>query len=245
MAEWETKTRLTLLPDEPLPAAYPKPTLSETEQIEVYRLDEFRAAIVVRKDKETQATSRIRGLWLSAQDDLLAREVLSFIRRQHTSAGKKTVLNVNGSQSAVLSQFEEQGFPFTAQVMTKRIDGVRTDARLPDEITYKSMDEDELQGFLAHVEHSLAQQEMANEDGGLAWEAAKERAHGIMTQLLPDRGSTAGHTFVSILEGGDSPVKVGCLWTYMNTEKQRSFCYDVEIEESMRGRGLGRKAVAR
>ena len=73
-------------------------------------------------------------------------------------------------------------------------------------------------------------------------EAARERARVQDAQLLPDGQSTANTWLMTICD--DDGAAVGTLWIGCHPGRAESaFIYDIEVDESRRGEGLGRAAM--
>nr|WP_321524211.1 GNAT family N-acetyltransferase [uncultured Cohaesibacter sp.] len=78
---------------------------------------------------------------------------------------------------------------------------------------------------------------------GCSLEAARAFAQSSMQQALPDKLQTSNnHLFmVTDLKGN----RVGTIWFAVQSQfdQKSAFIYDIEIEETMRGRGYGRAAM--
>jgi ribosomal protein S18 acetylase RimI-like enzyme len=62
-----------------------------------------------------------------------------------------------------------------------------------------------------------------------------------LARLLPDGQHTPGHHFLQVLDGD---TVAGWLWVGPHPSKRdAAWVYDIEIEQSARGRGLGRAAM--
>jgi ribosomal protein S18 acetylase RimI-like enzyme len=70
-------------------------------------------------------------------------------------------------------------------------------------------------------------------------DATRERAGKEFDALLPDGVATPGH---HLLVAYDDSRAVGTLWLHIHdgSGARRAFVYDVEVDESQRGRGHGR-----
>jgi ribosomal protein S18 acetylase RimI-like enzyme len=76
-------------------------------------------------------------------------------------------------------------------------------------------------------------------------EGSLERAHREKEQLLPDGLQTRNHFFYNIVED-TTGQKLGMLWVYipMDPPHREAFLYNIEIDESYRGKGYGTQALA-
>lgn len=91
-------------------------------------------------------------------------------------------------------------------------------------------------------ERSLAiyARERAEAEGRLVAETLPEE-ESELARLLPHGQHTSGHHFLDVLDGN---TVVGCLWIGPHPNKRNAaWVYDIEIEQSARGRGLGRAAM--
>jgi ribosomal protein S18 acetylase RimI-like enzyme len=75
--------------------------------------------------------------------------------------------------------------------------------------------------------------------GSMPADSAHEMAAKQFADLLPDGLATPAH---HLLIGEADGERVGVLWLNIPTEGERvnAFVYDVEVEESQRGKGYGR-----
>jgi ribosomal protein S18 acetylase RimI-like enzyme len=90
--------------------------------------------------------------------------------------------------------------------------------------------------------HSIAAyaRERAEAEGRPVAETLPE-AEAELARLLADGQRTAGHHFLHVLDGD---AVVGWLWIGPHPSKRdAAWVYDIEIETSARGRGLGRAAM--
>lgn len=110
------------------------------------------------------------------------------------------------------------------------------------EITLRSMSEPE---FLAYKEKSIPEyaQEKIRSEG-----YSKEEAHKISVesfdQLLPQGLKTEDSYLFSVILNNSQEV-VGMLW-FANQDKKipgRAFVYDISLDSSYRGKGLGKKTM--
>ena len=82
------------------------------------------------------------------------------------------------------------------------------------------------------------------ENGGMTPQAAAEKAEQDFAGLLPEGLATEGH-FIYAIEDAETGSPVGRLWFAVREVWGESvaFLYDVYLEESVRGRGLGKQAM--
>ncbi len=110
------------------------------------------------------------------------------------------------------------------------------------ELRLRPMTADEFREYYPHSVAAYAEDMVRNVK--LSPEVAHERAVTALQGLLPEALSTPGHRLtVAEDEGGE---RVGMLWfarltTPSGTEV--AYLFDVEVEETMRGRGLGRRLM--
>ncbi|MDN5851583.1 MAG: GNAT family N-acetyltransferase [Actinomycetia bacterium] len=94
--------------------------------------------------------------------------------------------------------------------------------------------------FGAYLDHAI--EEYANDNvraGTMLADEAHDQAKRQFDELLPDGAATAGHhLFVAENDGG----RVGILWLQIRAGAgaTKAFVYDIEVDESGRGRGFGR-----
>lgn len=73
-------------------------------------------------------------------------------------------------------------------------------------------------------------------------DAARKRAREQGAQLLPEGLNSANTWLLTICDDSDTPV--GALWIGRHPEHRDSaYIYDIEVDESRRGEGLGRAAM--
>jgi ribosomal protein S18 acetylase RimI-like enzyme len=103
--------------------------------------------------------------------------------------------------------------------------------------------EDEFDAYVAHGRTAYARDMV--EQAGLSREAAEAKAERDWTSLLGQGLSSPGQ-FLFAVEDAATGERVGDLW-YAEREDESggkaAFVYSVEIFESFRGRGLGRRAM--
>lgn len=63
------------------------------------------------------------------------------------------------------------------------------------------------------------------------------RSRRSFAELLPHGPATPDHHLFTAYAGGDP---IGALWLFVTAERGDSFIYDIAVDESRRGRGLGR-----
>lgn len=77
---------------------------------------------------------------------------------------------------------------------------------------------------------------------GRPFEAARERATAQFTQFLPDGQRTPNTWLMTVCD--DNGAAVGRLWVGPHPERSDlAYVFDIEIDESRRGEGLGRAAM--
>lgn len=77
---------------------------------------------------------------------------------------------------------------------------------------------------------------------GSTLEEAHLRAEQQTRELLPDGVDTVGHHLFRVLDGIGAPV--GVLWVGPHPQRRGAgWVYEIEIDESRRGEGLGRAAM--
>lgn len=110
---------------------------------------------------------------------------------------------------------------------------------MPD-VTLRPMTDDEFDAFMNSEVDGYAD-DIARSTGVSA-EAARERAHKQHEELLPKGRTTPGHTFHWVLDG-DARV-VGRLWLGPHPQRPKvAYVFDIAIEETERGKGLGRATM--
>jgi len=79
------------------------------------------------------------------------------------------------------------------------------------------------------------------EEAGLSAEEAEEKARADLGSLFPD-GARQAHHRISVIENAASGEQVGRVF-WAPRGATRAYVYDLFIEQSARGQGLGRKAL--
>lgn len=71
-----------------------------------------------------------------------------------------------------------------------------------------------------------------------------EKARKQYAKLLPNGVHTEGHHLFTIVESA-TETKIGVLWLHVRNEDGRSsgFIYNIELDESQRGKGYGKQAL--
>ncbi len=101
------------------------------------------------------------------------------------------------------------------------------------------MTDDEFTPWRERSLHEYAHERAAAH--GRSYEDVLPEAKRQAETILPEGRATKGHHFLRVLED-DQPV--GWLWLGPHPDKAgAAWVYDIEIEEPMRGRGLGRRAM--
>ncbi|MGH3479347.1 MAG: GNAT family N-acetyltransferase [Nocardioidaceae bacterium] len=99
------------------------------------------------------------------------------------------------------------------------------------------MSSEQYEAWLPSAIEGYAQQ--TSDSGLMAIEPARESAVKQFASLLPDGVATPGH---HLLLAYDGEQVVGDLWLRIHDEwsARRAFVFNVEVDESQRGRGYGR-----
>src|SRR5919201_1862181 len=102
------------------------------------------------------------------------------------------------------------------------------------------MREDEFPAFAAQSREGYAR-DLA-ENGGLAWEAAREKAEQDFARFLGEGVRSPGQLLFVVEEDGE---RRGVVWFAEQEQlgRRAAFLYDIQIDEPFRGRGLGRQAM--
>jgi len=100
--------------------------------------------------------------------------------------------------------------------------------------------DDEYDGWYNYVRDEFAKSLIELADTPV--DAARARAEQVMADVLPEGLATPGHS-VSVVERDGE--RIGMLWLAEREMDGRQvlYIYDVEIEETYRGQGLGRAAM--
>jgi GNAT superfamily N-acetyltransferase len=106
-------------------------------------------------------------------------------------------------------------------------------------VALRPMSADEYASYVDHSMRTYAEQ--MSELGGVDRETAQAEAERTMSELLPDGRATEGqHLLVAESEG----ARVGIVWVGRRLDRPDLWwVWDVEIDERMQGRGLGRAAM--
>ena len=112
------------------------------------------------------------------------------------------------------------------------------------EVRLRPLREDEWESFVERSKsgyvHSMV------EHAGFAPDAAWKKAERDFTTLFPDGLETEGH-YVFAVEDADTGEAIGRVW-FARREidgEERAFLYDIDLDERVRGQGLGRQAMLR
>lgn len=102
-------------------------------------------------------------------------------------------------------------------------------------ITLRPMIEAEYDALLATLRASYGVERAQAEDMPL--ESGQAEGNAQIAQLLPQGLATPDHYFWrAIAEDGEA---VGSLWVNHKPDQRRAFIYDIEIDETQRGKGYG------
>ena len=108
-----------------------------------------------------------------------------------------------------------------------------------DTTVLREMSDDEFTAWRERSLHDYAAERAAAH--GRAYEDVLPEVERQTAGILREGQATKGHHFFRVLED-DRPV--GWLWLGPHPEKQgAAWVYDIEIDEPMRGRGIGRRAM--
>ena len=104
-------------------------------------------------------------------------------------------------------------------------------------VQLEPMTPEQYESWLPAAVEGYAQQR--SESGLGALDSTRERAVKEFDTLLPDGVATPDHHLLVAYDDGRT---VGTLWLHIHDEwgVRRAFVYDVEVDESQRGRGYGR-----
>jgi ribosomal protein S18 acetylase RimI-like enzyme len=108
-------------------------------------------------------------------------------------------------------------------------------------VTLRQPDADEYAAWNAAAFSEYVEEIVAS--GGMSREAAEERARREDAELLPDGWATPGQLIFRVEADGQS---VGWLWLALQSPRAETgvgFIYDITIDEALRGRGYGRRAM--
>lgn len=113
-------------------------------------------------------------------------------------------------------------------------------AEVPDPvgIALRRMSDDEFAAYRATADEDYAQERFASGTEPTI-EEARRVAAAQMLELLPDGSHTAGHGIWTVRD--DRGVRVGMLWVSLS--EPAGFIYDISMDESKRGRGLGTQTL--
>jgi ribosomal protein S18 acetylase RimI-like enzyme len=228
-----------LLSDTPPPAVAPKTELRPNELVEVYGWGDERAVIIICPNVPgSQSIIHIREPWLSVDEPTLAAALISAIQQRHHSPDAKLVIQVRAETSPTLFSALRL-LPVLSQIMVKPINGTETE--IPVGLRWRHMQAEEMELYLERVTYMLAETTEASKEVKEEWDAAMKTASETMKLVLPEGVATTGHTF-AVVEDAEKGGKVAVLWVAM-LDGEKSFCYNIEVEEGMRGRGLGKKSL--
>jgi ribosomal protein S18 acetylase RimI-like enzyme len=101
------------------------------------------------------------------------------------------------------------------------------------------MTDEEFTPWREHSLHAYAAERAAAH--GRSYEDVLPEAKRQIETILPEGRTTKGHHFLRVLEDGRP---VGWLWIGPHPDKQgAAWINDIEIDEEVRGRGIGRRAM--
>lgn len=102
-------------------------------------------------------------------------------------------------------------------------------------VTLRPMTESTYDAWMANLRASYAADRARAED--LPLDDRQAEADRQIAGLLPQGASTPDHFFWRIV--AEDGAGVGWLWVFHDTAQRRAFIYDVEIDETQRGKGYG------
>jgi ribosomal protein S18 acetylase RimI-like enzyme len=106
-------------------------------------------------------------------------------------------------------------------------------------ITLVPMSSDEVRHWLDESVQVFASE--LSEASGMDQGQAMLKAESILSEVVPDGGDTAGHSFRWIMNGID---RVGRVWFGPVADRERIVhIWDIEIDPAFRGRGFGGSAI--
>lgn len=108
-------------------------------------------------------------------------------------------------------------------------------------IRLRTMTEREYDGWRKGAEFNYA--ESLYQVGNVSREEAVEKAEKSFAMLLPDEFHTKEHVFYTILHETNP---VGMFWVHVRASLAipSAYIYEFEVDEKLRGQGIGRKALA-
>jgi ribosomal protein S18 acetylase RimI-like enzyme len=109
-------------------------------------------------------------------------------------------------------------------------------------VRLRPLREDEWPSFVERSKHGYVQSMV--EHGGVAPEFARKKAERDFPSLLTDGLATEGH-YILAVEDVDTGEAVGRVW-FARREidgQEGAFLYDIDLDERVRGQGLGRQAM--
>jgi ribosomal protein S18 acetylase RimI-like enzyme len=109
-------------------------------------------------------------------------------------------------------------------------------------VRLRPLRENEWSTFVDHSKRQYAADMVAN--AGFPEEFAREKAERDFVRTLPEGLTTEGH-HIFVVEDGETGEPIGRVWFARRDVfgEEGAFVYDVQIEERLRGRGLGRAAM--
>lgn len=177
---------------------------------------------------------RVERLSLRTVDPDALAEVRHELRRRAAEAGA-TVLELEVPVEDAVRTSLADGTRLLGERMTKTL---AAEPQVPDGIAWRPLTADELGPWRERQVALYAQDGLEGFGGDL--ELATADARQDFARLLPDGLATPDTSLVVLDAGGE---RVGHLWVRHHRSPGLSYVYDVEVEESRRGRGLGRAAM--
>jgi len=109
-------------------------------------------------------------------------------------------------------------------------------------VRLRPLREDEWEGFVERSKGGYVEDMVAN--AGVTPDFARNKADRDFASLLSEGLTTEGH-YVFAVEDVDSGEAVGLLWFARRQidGEEGAFLYDIDLDERVRGQGLGRQAM--
>ena len=110
------------------------------------------------------------------------------------------------------------------------------------DVRLRPLREDEWEGFVEHSKRGYVESMVTH--GGVAPDFAREKAERDFASLFSDGLATKGQ-YVFAVEDVETGEAVGRVWFARRQidGEERAFLYDIDLDERVRGQGLGRRAM--
>ena len=111
-----------------------------------------------------------------------------------------------------------------------------------EQVTLERMNEDEFRLFRARSVVEFARDKVTT--GTWTEEESLELSEAVYQKYLPDGVQTKEH-YLYVIRCGAEPTNIGSVWLHVSDAPAgtRAFLYDIILEESYRGRGLGQATM--